>query len=42
MTSNKEKYEAPTIETLGAAEDLTQVLKNGKGSDATSAFHISA
>jgi hypothetical protein len=42
MTDDKagtEEYEAPALVILGPAEDLT--LKNGAGSDATSAFHTS-
>ena len=35
-----EDYEAPAIVILGRAEDLTQT-KNGSGSDAASAFHVS-
>lgn len=36
-----EGYEAPKIVILGSAEDLTKSVKPGKGSDASSAFHIS-
>jgi|GEM_PF-2238221 len=34
-------YEAPALVVLGPAEDLTQALKGGAGSDSQSAFHIS-
>ena len=38
-TNATEEYEAPVLVILGPAEDLT--LKNGTGSDLTSAFHTS-
>lgn len=40
-TAGTVEYDAPAIVVLGPAQDLTQALKEGNGSDVTSAFHQS-